>query len=76
MWIQLAIFIVSALLSYALRPKPKAPPAATLQDVNIPTIDQGTPVAVAFGEVWSDQWMVLYYGDLSNRPIKQSGGKK
>jgi len=76
MWIQLVIMIVAALISYATRPKIKPPPAATLNDVQIPTIDQGTAVPVVFGEVWVDNWMVLWYGDLSNQPIKQKGGKK
>lgn len=76
MWIQLVIFIVSALIQLATRPKVKPPAAATLNDVNIPTIAQGTPVPVVFGEVWADNWMVLWYGDMHNQPIKQKGGKK
>lgn len=75
MWVQIVIAIVSLVISYAMRPKIKPPPAATLNDVNIPTIDQGTPVAVVFGDVWIENWMVLWYGDLSNSPIKK-GGKK
>ena len=73
--VTLIIFIVASLLSYALRPKPKAPPAATLAEINLPTIDQGTPVPVVFGEVWVDSWMVLWYGDLSNQPIKSKSKK-
>lgn len=76
MWVQLVIMIVAALIQYATRPKIKPPPAATLNDVQIPTIDQGTPVPVVFGEVWVDNWMVLWYGDLHNSPIKSKGGKK
>ena len=41
----------------------------------MPTVDQGTPVPVVFGEVWIENWMVLWYGDLRVTPIK-SGGKK
>ncbi|CAJ0862007.1 MULTISPECIES: hypothetical protein [Ralstonia] len=75
MWFSVAVLIVTALLSTALRPRQKDPPAATLQDVNVPTVDQGTPVPVVFGEVWIENWMVLWYGDLRVTPIK-SGGKK
>ena len=75
MWIQLAVMVVSMILSYALRPKPQAPAAATLKDVQIPTIQIGTAMPVVFGDVWVDNWMVLWYGDLSTQPIK-SGGKK
>lgn len=76
MWYyELVVLIIAAIAAYATRPKPKPPPAATLDDVNVPTIDQGTPVAVVFGEVWIDSWMVLWYGNLRNTPITK-GGKK
>ncbi|ANH73863.1 putative structural phage protein [Ralstonia insidiosa] len=74
-WIQLAIMVVTYILSVAMRPRPSDPPASTLQDVNVPTVDQGTPVPVVFGDVWIENWMVLWYGDLRVAPIK-SGGKK
>ncbi len=76
MWVELAVMIVSMILSYALRPKPKAPPAQQLKDVHLPTIEQGTPVPVVFGNVWIDQWFVMWYGDMRVTPIKSSGGKK
>lgn len=75
MWVMIVVVIVSALVSYATRPHPQDPQPSTLNDVSIPTIQQGTAVAVVFGTVWIDQWFVLYYGDLANQPIK-SGGKK
>lgn len=76
MWIQLALLIISAVLSVALRPKIKPPPAATTQDISLPTIKAGTPVPVAFGDVWIDQWFVLDYGGLGNSPIKEKPNKK
>lgn len=75
MWISLVIMVVSYILSAALKPHRQDPPSATLQDVNVPTVDQGTPVPVVFGDVWIENWMVLWYGDLRVAPIK-SGGKK
>lgn len=75
MWVQLVIMIIALILSEALKPKPQVPNAATLNDVSIPTIEQGTPVGVVFGDVWVDSWAVLWYGDLKADPIK-SGGKK
>jgi hypothetical protein len=67
MWIQLAILVVAALLSYALTPKPKTPPPDTLSDVSVPTIEIGKPVSVAFGTVWVDDSNILWYGDLSSQ---------
>lgn len=75
MWIQLAVMLVAVVLTYALRPKPEGQSPATLADVSIPTIDQGTPVTVVFGDCWIDNWMVLWYGDMGVQPIK-GGGKK
>ena len=75
MWVQLVIMIVSYLLQRALAPKPKAPTPATLADINLPTIVQGTPIPVVFGEVWIDNWAVLWYGDLRTTPIINSGKK-
>jgi hypothetical protein len=75
MWVQLIVMVVAYILSVALRPTPKPPASSTLADINIPTVDQGTPVPVVFGDVWIENWMVLWYGDLRVDPIK-SGGKK
>ena len=75
MWVQLAILVVAAILSYALTPKPQTTPPDTLSDVSVPTIEIGKPVSVAFGDVWIDDSNVLWYGDLSSQPIHASGGK-
>jgi len=75
MWVQLAILIVCAILSYALAPKPQTPAPDTLSDVSVPTIELGKPVSVAFGTVWVDDSNVLWFGDLSSQPIMASGGK-
>jgi hypothetical protein len=75
MWVQLAVLVVAAILSYALTPKPQTQPPDTLSDVSVPTIEIGKPVSVAFGDVWIDDSNVLWYGDLSSQPIQSSGGK-
>jgi hypothetical protein len=66
MWIQLAVLVIAAILSYALTPKPKTPPPDTLSDVSVPTIEVGKPISVAFGEVWVDDSNILWYGDLGS----------
>lgn len=75
MWVQLAILVVAAILSYALTPKPQTPPPDTLSDVSVPTIEIGKPVSVAFGEVWIDDSNILWYGDLSSVGFSPPGGK-
>jgi hypothetical protein len=76
MWVQLAIMVISALIQYAMSTKPKPPTALTLGEVSIPTVEQGTPIGVNWGDVWCDNPMICWYGDLDTREIKSSGGKK
>lgn len=75
MWVQLVIMIIAMILSAAMRPKPQTPQPAGISDVKVPTIQQGTPVAVVFGDVWIDQPFILWYGDLRSQAITV-GGKK
>lgn len=74
--VQLVIFVVSSLISYALAPKPTAPKPAALEDFDVPTAEEGRPIPVAFGTVWIRGANVLWYGDLSTSPIKKKGAKK
>lgn len=75
-WVQLAVMIVSAIISYALTPKPPQPKPAALSDFDAPTAEEGRAVPVVFGEVWLKAPNVLWYGDLSSQPIRKKGGKK
>lgn len=75
LWVQLAIMIVSAIISYALTPKPPSPKPAALTDFDVPTAEEGRSIPVIFGTVWIKGPNVLWYGDLRSTPIK-SGGKK
>lgn len=74
-WVQIGIMIVSALISYALAPKPPKPKPAALEDFSVPTAEEGREIPVVFGEVWLQSPNVLWYGDLRSEPIKK-GGKK
>lgn len=74
-WVQAALFIVSAVISYALAPKPPKPRPAALSDFDAPTAEEGRPIPVVFGTVWLRGPNVLWYGDLRAEPIKK-GGKK
>ncbi|WP_246149893.1 hypothetical protein [Arenimonas fontis] len=75
-WVQLAVMIVSAIISYALAPKPPSPKPAALADFDAPTAEEGRPIPVVFGTVWIKGPNVLWYGDLRSVPIKKKGGKK
>lgn len=73
--VQIAVMIVSAVISYALAPKPPKPKPASLQDFDAPTAEDGRPIPVVFGTVWLKGPNVLWFGDLQSEPIKK-GGKK
>ena len=76
----LAILVVSyaitALTSKTTKPKDAIP--SRLSEFQFPVFDIGTPEAVIFGECWTSDWMVLYYGNLSTEAIraKSSSSKK
>ena len=72
----LFVLLVSIILSVALAPKPATPKAATLDDFDLPQVDEGTPQPVVFGDVWVKGWTVLAYGNFRTTAIEVSGGKK
>lgn len=75
-FLYIAVLIVSAFISAALAPKPPKPKPAALSDFDIPTADEGRPIPVIFGTNIVTGPNVIWYGDLSTRPIKAKGGKK
>jgi hypothetical protein len=74
-WIYYVVMIIVSLLSYALRPSPAKPKAATLEEFELPTMEEGAPQCVIFGERCKKDWEVLWYGDLRTTSIKSGGGK-
>lgn len=75
-WEYVLVLLVAAVVSIALAPKPPAPTPPSLEDIEVPSTEEGTPVPVVFGEVWIRSPHVLWYGDLSAEPIQKKGGKK
>ena len=72
-WEYVIYMVIAAVISIALAPKPQKPKAATLEDFDVPTAEEGRPVPVIFGTVRVTGPNVLWYGDLSTKKIKQSG---
>lgn len=77
--IALALMVVSAAIT-ALTAK-KAPnndaTPSTLAQFQVPSITEGTPQTVVFGDVWLTEWQVLWYGNLESTPIRAATpGKK
>ena len=76
--------IALMIISYAItaltakQPKGAETKPATFNDFNFPQHEVGTPQPVIFGDVWIEDEMILYYGNLSSQAIrtKSGGGKK
>ena len=73
-------FIVGAAIalvaSFALRPKPQSQPPAALEDLTVPSAEDGREIPVVFGCRKIKAPNVVWYGDLRTTAIKAKGGKK
>lgn len=79
--IALVLIVISAVvqvLTAKAPPKQVVPAPSTLDQFNIPQVAEGTPQTVVFGDVWLQDWMVLWYGELHSTAITvdTDGGKK
>jgi len=76
-WWYYAFVIVMAVLSYALRPKPKIPNYAApkppgIEELQFPTAEAGRAIPVVFGTRWVKAPNVCWYGDLKTDPIEET----
>jgi hypothetical protein len=76
MWFFIAGLAIALLASYALAPKPQNAPPAGINEIQVPTAEEGREIPVLFGcrEIKSPN--VVWYGHLKTKAIKSSGGKK
>lgn len=75
MWVQVALFIASLVISHLMMPKPQQAKPSAFDDFKFPTIDDGTPKIVVFGDVWITDWCVIGVGNYRTSAItkKQKG---
>lgn len=75
---RLVLGLLLSAITYALSPRPKteAPKAAGLDDLSVPTAEEGRPIPVVFGTVLIRGANVVWAGDLRVDPIRRKGGKK
>lgn len=76
MWVELALFVGSLVVSYLMRPKVKydTPKPGTF-DVGS-TAQAGGEIPVLFGSREITGQNVLWWGDVKTKAIKKSSGKK
>ncbi len=72
--------ITALIASYAIQalltPKTDPQKPAALEDFDFPQFEEGTPQAVVFGDIWTEDQFILWYGNLRTSAIKSGGGKK
>lgn len=72
------LIMMGAMLLLSLLTKPKTPkpkPQAMTED-SVPKCKDGTSKTIAFGQVKSKDYIVLWSGNYYTKSIKQKGGKK
>lgn len=72
----LGMLIAGYVLQILITPKADKPKPASLDDFDFPQFEEGTPQTVYFGDNWSTDFFVGWYGNLRTSPVKSSGGKK
>lgn len=77
---QFIFALVMLIASYAItaltaKRQPDQKPAL-ITDFQFPQSAEGTPQSVIFGDCWSPDYQVLWYGNLRTTKIYASGGKK
>lgn len=71
-----AMLVVSYAITASMAKKTPTTPPAAFEDFQFPQFDEGTPQIVVFGDVWLDDWMVLWYGNYKVTSVQGKGGKK
>lgn len=71
MWWFVAVFIVALVVAYAMAPKPQNAKPIGLEDVTVPTAEEGREICVIFGERVIDGPNLVWYGDMRTMAIRR-----
>lgn len=76
--IAIVLLIVAYAITAATAGKSNQSMPTQFKDFKFPVPDEGTPQAVIFGDVWTNDWQVLWVGNYRTEAIHSSGsgGKK
>jgi len=75
MWWFVATLVIAAIFT-SQTPKTQTQKPAGLNEVNVPTAEEGREIPVLFGQRDLQGANVVWYGHLKTTAIKKSGGKK
>lgn len=76
MWVTLIISLVSTIVSILCQPKPPKPKPQAFTSEAFPKCQDGTAKSIAFGQVKSKDFIVIYTGLFRTKAIVVKGGKK
>lgn len=68
--------LVFTAIAYLLMPPPKKSRTQTpaAGEVSVTTAQEGLEIPVIFGTVWLEGTSVVWYGDVTNTPIRYNDG--
>lgn len=72
--VSFALFVAHYAISALLTPRQQVKPAS-LEEFDVPQIEEGTEQAVFFGDCWTSGWQVIWFGNLRTKKIKSKGKK-
>lgn len=72
MWWMIVVWVIAAVVSTMLAPKPKTPAPGTF---DVPTVREGAPIGVLYGSGWIPSPVIAWWGDTRTLPIKGKGKK-
>jgi len=73
-WVTLLLWVGTTVIGELFRPKPEEPKAKSLGDFNMPTAEEGRAIPVVWGDCLVRGPNVLWYGDLTAKPIREKTG--
>lgn len=74
--IGLVMLVVSFVIQALTSQRQKVEKPQSITDFTFPQTDEGVPQAVIFGDCWTPDHQILWYGNFRNSPIKSGANKK
>lgn len=75
MWPQLIIAVVLVILAVALAPKAPEPKPPSMEDIDMPTAEEGGAIPKVYGTYVVKSPNIIWYGDLGYQAVKTKSGK-
>jgi len=71
----LVYLLIVVIIAVALQPKTPEQKPPSLDEIDVPTAEQGRPIPVVFGTYVVQSPNIVWYGNLHFNKVRQKGGK-